>query len=93
MEKEEIKQKLKEMLVERLQLKISPSQIADDKPLFHPPEGSGGGLDLDSVEALELVVGIEATFGVTVAAGDYKNEFYSIETVADFVDNLMKASL
>ena len=88
MDKEEIKQKLKEMIVRRMSLKISPEEIQDDLPLFRHPTESG--LDLDSVEALELVVGIEEVFDVHVEEGDYAEEFYSINTVADFVTELLK---
>ena len=92
MEIEEIKLKLKEMLVDRLSLKIDPADISDDKPLFKQAEDEGsGGLDLDSVEALEITVGIEEVFDVMVEEGDYVEEFYSINTVAEFVQSLLRA--
>ena len=91
MEIEEIKLKLKEMLVDRLSLKIDPVDISDDKPLFKQAEDEGsGGLDLDSVEALEITVGIEEVFDVMVEEGDYVEEFYSINTVAEFVQSLLR---
>jgi acyl carrier protein len=84
---EEIKPRLKEMIVERLTLDIAPDEIKDDVPLFsHENEG----LDLDSVEALEIVVGIEQSFDVTVEEGDYKQEFYSINTLSQFVKGLIE---
>ncbi len=84
---EEIKARLKEMIVERLSLDIAPDEIKDDVPLFsHENEG----LDLDSVEALEIVVGIEQSFDVTVEEGDYKQEFYSINTLSQFVKGLIE---
>ncbi|MEK8017687.1 MAG: phosphopantetheine-binding protein [Candidatus Parabeggiatoa sp.] len=83
---EEIKPRLKAMIVERLTLDIAPDEIKDDAPLFsHENEG----LDLDSVEALEVVVGIEQNFDVTVEEGDYKQEFYSINTLSQFVKGLI----
>lgn len=51
---------LKEMLVERLDLPIPSDWITDDQPLF------GRGLELDSIDALELIVGIEAQFNVSL---------------------------
>jgi len=84
---EEIKPRLKAMIVERLSLDIAPDEIKDDVPLFsHENEG----LDLDSVEALEIVVGIEQSFDVTVEEGDYKQEFYSINTLSQFVKGLIE---
>ena len=92
MQIDDIKHTLKAMLVDRLSLTIEASDIADDKPLFKQENGDvPGGLDLDSVEALEIIVGIEEQFDVTVEEGDYADEFYSINTVADFVQGLLAA--
>ncbi|MBT9164723.1 MAG: Acyl carrier protein [candidate division WS2 bacterium] len=60
LEENEIKKRLKRMMVRRLELKVSPEEIKDDEPLF------GEGLGLDSVESLELVVGIEEEFGIVI---------------------------
>jgi acyl carrier protein len=46
--------KLKTLIVETLRLEdVTPADIADDEPLI------GGGLSLDSIDALELVVRLE----------------------------------
>ena len=42
---------IKEMLIKRLELEISIDEFSDDMPLFE------GGLELDSIEALEIIVG------------------------------------
>lgn len=89
MDKKEIKENLKKMIVQRLELKIKPEDIKDDLPLFDQDDGREG-LGLDSVEALEIVVGIEQIFNVTVEEGEYKDEFYSINTLADFIEKLLK---
>ena len=57
----DLRSQIKEMLVKNLMLQTSADQIADDLPLFGP-----GGLGLDSIDALELVVSMEKTFGVGV---------------------------
>lgn len=57
----ELKGQIKRMMVENLMLKISPEEIGDDQPLF----GSGG-LGLDSVDALQLVVALEKNFGIKI---------------------------
>ena len=90
MDKAEICETLKAMMVRRLSLRIKPEDIDDDKPLFRQTEGAAveGGLELDSVEALEIIVGIEECFGVSVPPGDYVDEFYSVASVADFVMTL-----
>jgi len=76
----EVKSRLKGMIVERLKLQVDPAGIDDDSPLF------GEGLGLDSIDALELVVGLEQEFGVQVpdeAVG--REAFASINTLAEFV--------
>ena len=57
----DLRQRIKEMLVKNLMLQTTADQITDDMPLF-----GAGGLGLDSIDALELVVSMEKTFGVGV---------------------------
>jgi acyl carrier protein len=57
----DLREQIKEMMVENLMLKVPKEEIADDLPLFGP-----NGLGLDSIDALELVVSLEKKFGVTV---------------------------
>ncbi len=57
----DLRHRIKEMLVKNLMLQTPADQITDELPLFGP-----GGLGLDSIDALELVVSMEKTFGVGV---------------------------
>lgn len=53
--------KVKDLIISRLKLEgIKPEEIGDESPLF------GDGLGLDSIDALELVLAIEQTFGVRI---------------------------
>jgi len=53
--------KIKELIITRLKLEgIRPEEIGEDAALF------GEGLGLDSIDALELVLAIEQTFGVRI---------------------------
>jgi acyl carrier protein len=61
MPENDLRTRIKEMLIKNLMLQTSVDQIADDLPLF-----GAGGLGLDSIDALELVVSLEKTFGVGV---------------------------
>ncbi len=76
-----VKRRLKELLVENLSLDdISAEEIADDEILF------GEGLGLDSLDAVEIVVLLQRTYGLEVK--DMKQGrkiFYSIETLAEYV--------
>lgn len=69
---------MKELLVERLDLLLEPDWITDDQPLF------GRGLELDSVDALEIAVGMEAFFAVTLTDDDV-GVLGSVNAVADFI--------
>jgi acyl carrier protein len=54
-------QKLKDLLITRLKLKVDADQITEDTQLFGPE-----GLGLDSIDVLELVVAIKKEFGVEI---------------------------
>ncbi|HJU83953.1 MAG TPA: phosphopantetheine-binding protein [Holophagaceae bacterium] len=77
----DLKQRVKEMIIERLKLEgMAPAQIDDQAPLF------GEGLGLDSIDALELVLGIEQTFGVKIedeAAG--MKAFKSVDALTAYI--------
>ena len=47
--------------MENCMLKVDPEVIQEDTPLFGP-----SGLGLDSIDALQLVVAIEAAFGTPI---------------------------
>ncbi|WP_114191686.1 acyl carrier protein [Edaphovirga cremea] len=71
--------KLKAGLIERLNLYQTVEQIDDDTPLF------GSGLKLDSVDATEVIVLLDETFGIRVSEGDDPSYMRSINTLASFV--------
>jgi acyl carrier protein len=57
-----LKDRIKAAMVETLMLQIAPDELRDDSPLF-----GAGGLGLDSVDALQLVVMLDKTFGLKIA--------------------------
>ena len=77
----DLKRKLKELLIERLKFEdMTVDDIADEEPLF------AGGLGLDSIDALEIVVMLESEFGIKVKNETSAREhFRSVATLADYV--------
>ena len=77
---EELEDKIKELIVKRLKLEIKPEEIDSAAPLFET------GLGLDSIDALELVVGLEQEFEIKVKDEEVGKEiFVSVNTLAEYV--------
>jgi acyl carrier protein len=53
--------RIKEVMTSNLMLEVTADEIGDDAPLFGP-----GGIGLDSVDALQLVVALEKHFGLKI---------------------------
>ena len=72
---------LKKLIIETLKLEeVTPEDIEDEGQLF------GDGLGLDSIDALELVVALEKTYGVVIADSEVgERVFRSVNTLAQFV--------
>lgn len=82
MQGDELRQKIKEVMVEELMLEQDPSEITNTIPIF-----GAGGLGLDSVDALQLVVGLEKHFGLKIGNSDAaKGILESVETIAKEIE-------
>ncbi|HKY14943.1 MAG TPA: phosphopantetheine-binding protein [Microthrixaceae bacterium] len=71
--------RLRQVIVDRLDLPVDPDWITDDQPLF------GRGLELDSVDALEIMVGIEDEFGASIT-DDETDVFGSVNALLDRIN-------
>jgi acyl carrier protein len=77
----DLRPRIREMLVKNLMLQVTADQIGDDLPLFGP-----NGLGLDSIDALELVVGLERTFGVGVPNSEVAGRaLRTVNTIHDYI--------
>jgi acyl carrier protein len=78
---EDLVLELKKLIINTLKLEdITPEDIDADAPLF------GEGLGLDSIDALELVVSLEKTYGVFIPDSEVgKKVFRSVNALAEFV--------
>ena len=76
-----LKQEIKQMMVENLMLQITANEIGDGQTLFGP-----GSLGLDSVDALQLVVGLDKKYGLKIPDPDCAREvLQSVRTMAEAV--------
>jgi len=69
---------VKTLLVERLTLDVDPAVIGDDQPLF------GRGLELDSIDTLELAMAVEEKYGVMITDDD-TDSLLSLNRLVDHV--------
>lgn len=74
-------QEIKQLIVEALQLEgVDPATISDSDPLF------GAGLNLDSIDALELATAIARKYDVKVSQDqDTRDAFRSVNHLAEFI--------
>ena len=75
-----LKALVKQAIVRSLRLPIAWEEIGDATPLFE------GGLGLDSIDVLELVLEIERSFGVAI--GDEQTGMKvlrSVDTIAEYI--------
>jgi len=80
MASEAMKAEIKNLLVERLFLRVKPEAIPNDAPLLET-------LGIDSVALFELVVGLEDVYGITFEEEEFKlSLFKDVNSIADFVE-------
>jgi acyl carrier protein len=80
---EDLKPRVKALIVRQLKLEIDPASIRDDAPLFGD---AAEGLGLDSIDALELVLGVEKEFGIKVQDEEVGvTAFASVNALCDFI--------
>ena len=78
----ELRDRVKAMIIQCARLKIQPSDLKDDWPLFDKEKGLG----LDSIDVLEIVVNIEKTFGVQIPDKEVGQQvLQSINTLVDYL--------
>lgn len=80
-----LEQEIRDMIFERLRIDYMEKDAVNyDAPIFSSFDTEGEGLGLDSVDALELVVGLKEAYDVQVSDEDM-GIFQSIRTIADYI--------
>lgn len=78
---DEQKLRVKQMLVEHLHMRMEPDEIGDTQALFGEE-----GLGFDSVDAIEMVAGIEQEFGYSFEdENEARVNLVNVETLAKFL--------
>jgi acyl carrier protein len=81
MSSQDLKEQIKEMLITSLMLRVPKEEIENDLPLF-----GADGLGLDSIDALQLVVSMEKTFGVGVPNSEVARvALVSVNSIHDYI--------
>ena len=77
-----LRQQIKRMMVENLMLQVTDKEIGDDQLLFGPES-----LGLDSVDALQLVVALDKTYGLKISSPEVARQILqSVSTIAQAVN-------
>ncbi len=80
---QELKTRVKELIVRQLKLEVDPASIEDAAPLFGD---ASQGLGLDSIDALELVLGVEKEFGIKIQDEEVGvKAFASVDALCEFI--------
>ena len=81
MDMQDLERQLKTKIIQCLNLEdINPEDINSNEPLFIE------GLGLDSVDALQIVVMLESSYGIKIKdAKKAKNILYSINSIATYI--------
>ena len=75
-----IEHRIKQVIIRTLSLEVDADEIDDEDALF------GGGLGLNSMATIEIVVGLEEEFDIEVPDEDLRVELFdSVQTMADYV--------
>ncbi len=78
---------IKQAIVRALKLPMQPEDIDNAAPLF------GEGLGLDSIDALELVLEIERSFGVVIGDEETGGKvLQSVDSIAAFIEAQRKTA-
>lgn len=82
MEKEALKQQVKEQIVKFLNLNtVNPTDIKDDEPLF------GEGLGLDSIDSIELIVMLSREYGINIQdPKEGRKILTTVDTMVDYIE-------
>ncbi len=84
MQIEEIKEEIKNIFADRLNMDLSNITAGDDDGLFED------GWGIDSIDVIDIVLGVEQKFGVKLSQDEEVQEhFRTLNTLATYIQSLM----
>ena len=82
MDRDTLATEVKAAIVRCLRMPIKPEEIKDDMLLFDE------GLGLDSIDALEIVLELQRSFGIEISDEEVgKRVLRSVSTIVDFIES------
>ena len=80
---EELKLEIKRLIMSTLSINdVEPGDVDDEKPLF----GGDNALTLDSVDAIEIIMAIQRTYGIRIADQNLARQVISsVNSIARFI--------
>jgi acyl carrier protein len=87
MTRETIEATLKEVVIRALRIEdMTPDQLSADHRLID------GGIEIDSIDILQLILEIEKTFGIKLVTGEFaRGEWETITTLVAAIETRMQA--
>lgn len=80
MDRTELKHTLKQMIIEECDKDMDAAEIGDDQQLI------GGGLDLDSLDALQISMWVQKHYGIRIENGPAaRKALRSVNSLADLI--------
>ncbi|MDD2558663.1 MAG: phosphopantetheine-binding protein [Desulfuromonas sp.] len=82
MDTQDLEQQLKKLIIETCNIPDAPADFPSDAPLIGPESP----LDLDSLDAVEVVVAVQKAYGVRIGGEDSSREvLQSVQTLAEYI--------
>jgi acyl carrier protein len=84
--RDDIRQRLKQIVVSGLRIQdLTAEEMKDEQALL------GSGLDVDSIDMLQLILEIEKTFGIKLVSGQFdRSEWATIDTLAAAIEKRLE---